>query len=517
MQLERKPVFNLLHVSVLATCLAMTACGGGDSSTEQATQEGANAEGVRTAQSGDMTYYGPRKGTQGAGVDEDASTESIQEPAPPGPDGVCKDFYPADAQLIAGQVTKPWATTAKPVRGVAVKEANWGTCQVRVTDYAADGLQGFARNDYSRRQAFNADSTYQLVSANSGHWYLYNTLTNQKVNVPNSTNNGALPGVAGDAEPQWHPSNPNVLFYLPTNGVGMKLYRLNVATGVSSLKADFSTRLKARWPDAMAAWTKSEGSPSADGRYWCFMVDGEGWQGRGIFTWDRNTDQILGMADLKDRPDHVSMSPSGNHCVVSNYGGPGVLAYSRDLSSSKKIANIGEHSDIGLDANGDDAYISVDYQDNGGSVYTVNVRTGVRTNLFPTYLEGTATALHFSGKSFNKPGWFLMSSYAEGGGTQKWLHRKIVAVQMAASPLIYNLADTRTTSKKQEGYFSEPHASVNREFSRIVWNSNWNSSDADALKVDAYTVQIKPTMLAPFSSSNKVSGKGAALPYVAMN
>jgi hypothetical protein len=387
MALKNKPTLTLLYSSLLAACMTMTACGGGDSGAEQAAQEGTGAEGVRTAQSGDLTYYGPRKGTQGVQADEDGSTESIQEPAPPEPDGVCKDFYPTGAQLVSGQVTKPWGTTAKPARGVAVTEANWGTCQVRVTDYAADGLQGFARNDYSRRQAFNVNNTYQLVSANSGHWYIYNTLTNQKVNVPNSTNNGALPGVAGDAEPQWHHNNPNVLFYLPTNGIGMKLYRLNVATGVSTLKADFSARLKARWPDAMAAWTKSEGSPSADGRYWCFMVDGEGWRGRGIFTWDRYEDKILGMADLKDRPDHVSMSPSGNHCVVSNYGGPGVLAYNRDLSSFKKIANIGEHSDIGLDANGDDTYISVDYQDNGGNIYIVNLRTGVRTNLFPNYLR----------------------------------------------------------------------------------------------------------------------------------
>jgi hypothetical protein len=79
----------------------------------------------------------------------------------------------------------------------------------------------------------------------------------------------------------------------------------------------------------------------------------------------------------------------------------------------------------------------------------------------------------------------------------------MVAVQMAASPLIYNLADTRTTSKQQEGYFSEPHASVNRDFSRITWNSNWNSSDANALKVDAYALQIRPSMLMPPSSSNK--------------
>jgi hypothetical protein len=388
---------------------------------------------------------------------------------------------------VAGQITRPWATTPKPARGVAIREANWATCQVRTTDYLADGLPTFARNDYSRRQAFNADNTRQLVYAIDGHWHLFDAKTYQRIET--------LPGLAGDAEPQWHPSNPGLLFYLPTNGVGMKLYQLDVKTHTTTTAADFSARLKARWPGAAAAWTKSEGSPSADARYWCFMVDDKNWQGLGIFTWDRSTDQIIGTTDVTERPDHVSMSPSGNHCVASSYGGPGVVAYSRDLSASKQIAAIGEHSDIGLDAHGDDAYVSIDYQSNAGAVYMVNLRTGVRVDLFASYLEGTATAFHFSGKAFDKPGWFLMSTYADGGGAQQWLHRKVMAVQMAASPLIYNLADTRTTSKQTDGYYSEPHASVSRDFSRVVWNANWNSSDADALHVDSYMVQIKPSML----------------------
>jgi hypothetical protein len=426
--------------------------------------------------------------TDDVGATEDTLAAASELARPPSePDGACKDFYAPDAQLVSGKVTRPWPTTPKPERGVAVKEANWGTCEVRTTDHQADGLATFARNDYSRRQAFNADNTRQLVYALDGFWHLYNAKTYQHL--------GILKGLAGDSEPQWHHSNPDLMFYLPTNGVGMKLYQLDVTTNVTTTVADFSARLKARWPSANAAWTKSEGSPSANGRYWCFMVDSASWTGLGLFTWDRLTDQIIGTTDVTQRPDHVSMSPSGKACVASHYGGPGVVVYNRDLSASKKIAKIGEHSDIGLDANGDDVYVSVDYAANAGDVYMVNLRTGVRTDLFATYLQGTTTAMHFSGKAFNKPGWFLMSTYADSGGAQQWLHRKVFAVQMAASPIIYNLADTRTTSKQTDGYFSEPMASVSRDFTRVVWNSNWNASDANALDVDTYVVQIKPSML----------------------
>ena len=103
-----------------------------------------------------------------------------------------------------------------------------------------------------------------------------------------------MSGPAGDAEPQWHPSNPDLLYYLPTNGIGMRVYELNVATGQSRTLGDLGSRIRSRWSSANAAWTKSEGSPSADGRYWCFMVDNASWGSVGVVTWDRDTDTILG-------------------------------------------------------------------------------------------------------------------------------------------------------------------------------------------------------------------------------
>jgi hypothetical protein len=393
--------------------------------------------------------------------------------------GACESFYSAGSELVTGQVTVPFKNSAKPERGQAVTESAFNTCEVRVTDHRADGVPTFARNDYSRRQAFNADSTRQIVYALDGSWHLYDAV--------NYTHLGRLPGMAADAEPQWHANNPNVIFYLPTYGVGMKVYRHNISTGVTTTVGDLAARLKARWPGANAAWTKSEGSPSADGRYWCFLVDSANWQGLGLVTWDKMTDTILGYKDLNgNRPDHVSMSPSGDYCVSSSYGGPGVVAYSRDFSTSKQIAKIGEHSDIGLDAAGDDVYVSVDYNADRGDIFMVNIRTGVRTNLFPGYISGTSSAFHFSAKSFRKPGWFVMSSYAESG-SQQWLSRKVMAVQMAANPTIYNLAHTQDN---YDGYWTAPVASTNRDLTKVVWNSNWNiKSDTD---VDTYMVQVMP-------------------------
>lgn len=386
--------------------------------------------------------------------------------------------------MVSGQVNAAISTVNKPSRGLSQAETAFKTCEVRVTDHTSDGTSGFSRNDYSRRQAFNTDNTKLLTYSYDGSWHLYDAVTYKHLS--------RLSGPAADAEPQWSATDPNVLYYLPTNGVGMKVYELNVSTGASKVVGDLGARLKAKWPGAFAAWTKSEGSPSADGRYFCFMVDNSSWGSVGVVTWDRVTDTILGTYNTNgDRPDHVSMSPSGNYCVVSGDSARGTVAFSRDFSSQRMILNKSEHSDLAIDANGDDVYVAVDYQSNNGDLFMVNLRTGARTALFGTYVNGTATALHVSGKAFRKPGWVVVSTYGDYGSAGKqWLHRKVMAVQLAANPKIYNLAHHRTS---ENGYWTTPVASVNRDFSKVVFNSNWASGSS--MDVDAYMVNIPAALV----------------------
>lgn len=412
------------------------------------------------------------------------------------PDGACAGFYQPGFQLAEGMLTRPWVVDEpQPARGVPRTDPNWGTCTVRVTDARADGVRGFAHNDYSRRQAFNAGNKLQLVYGyTGGTWHLYDARYRHRK---------ALAALGGDAEPQWHPTDPDLLYFLEDRGRGMTLQQLDVTSGQVDPIADFGARLQARWPLASAASTGSEGSPSADGRYWCFMVQQEvatgSWPTLGVFTWDRDEDAILGMIDAPagDRPNHVSMTPSGNACVVSYEGANGVQAYSRDLSSSWTVAAHGEHSDIARLPSGDDAYVSVDY--GSGDVYMVNLTTRERTALFTSYVDSTATAIHFSGKAYDKPGWAVVSTYAEYRNTppytQQWLHRKVFAVQLKANPKIYSLADTQSLYGPDETYYAAPKASASRDLSKVVFNSNWYNAGGNPNKVEVYEVQIKPGLL----------------------
>ena len=386
----------------------------------------------------------------------------------------CAALYGASFNPVVGKVAAASTVTARPTKGVPFKDAAFGTCVVRATDHVVEPPSGFARNDYSRRQAFNADNTRSLVYSLNGAWHLYDANSLQPLRVLN--------GPAGDAEPQWDPNDPQSLFWIPING-GMVLNKLNVETNTNTTVANFAGKLP--WADVARVWTKSEGSASADGRYWCFMAETSSFGIRGVFTYDLQTQTVLGTRSLSSRPDHVSMSASGRWCTISGGDVSGAtMAWDRTFTQSVQLHHGGEHSDLALGADGHDYYVAVDYQSNAGDMYMLDIDTGVKTVLFPTYIEGTATAYHISGKAFAKPGWVLVSTYARSGA-EKWLHERIMAVELKAAPKIINIAHHRS---RYNGYWTEPHASVSRDFSHVSFSSNWGTtSDTD---IDAFMVRL---------------------------
>ncbi|MBW8828339.1 MAG: hypothetical protein JF606_02680 [Burkholderiales bacterium] len=415
----------------------------------------------------------------------------------------CASFYAGkpDFALSTSRSVDPIPAMAKPARGAVFTEPTYKTCAVRVTDHVADGMQGFARNDYARIQAFNANNTKPLTISEDGFYNVFDANTPAHLKK--------LPSFGSAAEVQWHPSNPDLLYVASDGGSEMKLEELNVSTGAVHVVGDFEARIKALFPGSTPGQvqTGGEGSPSKDGRYWCFMVRDKDkvnqWGsklGVGVFTWDRDTNTIVGSMPLKGEiPDHVSMSPSGEYCVVSSDGAIGTTAFTRNFGQKTQLLTNSQHSDLAIDANGRDVYVGVDNRAGpyDGDVFFADLQTGARTLLFNSYIDGTATAFHFSGKGYNKPGWVVVSSDADGcdscgGPVRKWLHRKIMAVQLKANPVTYNLGFHRST---YDGYFTASEASVNRDFTRVVYTSNWNSAVTGDL--DAYVIEIPSDTLKP--------------------
>ena len=424
--------------------------------------------------------------------------DSTTDKTAPSPATLCVAELATMPPLLAGTERHPLPDNVRPPFLSSTQDPVYGSCVVRVTDNAAHPEAPAQRNDYSRRQAFNANDTRFLLSASDGHWHLHDATTGRFIRVLNNLN-GATDRLAGDAEPQWHPTDPDLLYFLPRDGIGMQIYQLDLRTNQVSVVADMGPQIQQHWPDANVASTRSEGSPSADGRYWCFMaramVGNGSWPMRGVFTWDLQEQRIIGTLSQDGTPDHVSMSPSGKYCVVSHTPatGPGTRSYRRDFQAPYststpdawlQLHTTSEHSDIALDPQGHDTYVSVDYQSNGGDVFMQDLETGQRTPLFSTYPGRTATALHISGKAYNRPGWVLVSTYAEHPADdssvqglhderRQWLHRKLFAVSLTKNPDIRSIAYANSDAFQYE---AEPQATVNRNFTRMLFNSTWNGS-----------------------------------------
>jgi len=362
----------------------------------------------------------------------------------------------------------------------------YGTRVYKATDASDFSGASFVRHDYSRRQAFNADNSRFIATSSDGYWLLYDANT-FKV-LARSGYNGALKGPGGDCEMIWHPSDPKKLWYTG-NGGGLLWHEKDVETDTDTVMVDFTGRLP--WPQATSVWTKSEGTSSANGRYWAFMATSYDDVTQrniiyGLFTWDREMNTIIGTYDASNFggafPDHISISPSGKYAVPSWAYNPtlGTRAYPLDFSSSIALNPQSEHSDLAIGPDGEDYYVATDYD--SGSIRAVNIATGDSFELMPLYPGvGESYAAHISGKAFGKPGWVVISTYADFADygsttpapTLRRMYRKIILVELKPGGRQYNVAHTRAAAN-YGGYWGEPQATISRDGSRLLFSSNFD-------------------------------------------
>lgn len=390
----------------------------------------------------------------------------------------------------------------KPTQGVPCTDASTGYTITRLTDHASDvPASTWASPEYSRKQGFNVDGTLALVMGSQGKWHLYNPATSAYIKLAN--------GLAGDCEPQWNPTDPNKLWFLPING-GLVIKELNVTTDAVTTVVDFTGRLP--WPTAARVWTRAEGSPSKNGRYWAFMAETSGFSMLGFFTFDMQTDTILATKTATARPDHVSMLPSGDYMEIEWTSGQlidGIAGrkrvYTRDLTDWSWLDCWPNHGDFAEGLNGHDIYMAIDYTNGGapacspanGYTFIKDVQSGFvsedymtgRIDLFPTYVSGTTMASHFSGRAFSLPGYMFMSTYTALTSGLQPKHNKLMLIPLQASPTIQTLASTENQFVSGS-YFTEAHSSISRDGTKIMFGSNWDlgqSADAD---VDVYLLDV---------------------------
>jgi hypothetical protein len=121
----------------------------------------------------------------------------------------------------------------------------------------------------------------------------------------------------------------------------------------------------------------------------------------------------------------------------------------------------------------------------------LDLATGKITPLWPIDFGHTPIGLHFSGLAYDRPGWGLVSTYSGGHPeAYTWMDDQVFAVELESGGRVVRLAHTHSTvdPDQEHDYWAEPHATTNRDLTRVLFTSNWGRSGTE--EVDMYLIEL---------------------------
>lgn len=456
----RRAAAALLVVAVLALLLA--ACEGGDS--------------------------GSPTPPDGAADGTTVSAPSVAARAPSSP--LCSDPQPP---FVTDFEVRETPSLDEPSARAPFRDPVFGSCLVRVTDRTADlspdDPSAGLKNEYSRVQSFNADGSRLLVRGIEATWYLYDA-------------DSLLPlaELPLRDEPRWDAADPDLVYFSDET----RLMSYNVATGEQAPVHEFVDD----FPDeALAAvWTRYEGRPSSDSRYWGLMAEDGDSEAIAFLVYDRQADEVIASRDVRGVPgveegiDHVTISPLGSYFIASfdrycEHGQLGddahpcgLMVYDRDLTNGRSLLRIVGHYDVALDAEGREVIVFQDIDED--SISMLDLASGVVTPLWPIDFSHTAIGLHFSGCALERPGWALVSTHDGDPAAYTWMDDQVFAVELKPGGRVVRLAHTHSLvdESQEHDYWAEPHASVNPDFTRILFTTNWGRSGTG--EVEMFLIEL---------------------------
>jgi hypothetical protein len=401
-------------------------------------------------------------------------------------ESLCDDYQPTFITDLEVLQTIP---LEEPTARIEFREPVFDTCLVRVTDRSEiidpdEPTQGL-KNEYSRVQSFNADGSLILVFSTTGNWYVYDSSTLALL--------GQLPI---SVEPRWDAHDPDLLYFSDETSLKSHL----ISTGTTEIIHEFANDFSMY--QISAVWTRYEGSPSEDTRYWGLMAEDEEWMPVALLIYDIDADQVISMREVDHNKDidSVTISPLGNYlltfhddyCDFDQLGDEanpcGLMVYDRNLQNGRGLLRIVGHSDLALDVNGREVLVFQDIDTDYISM--LDLESGEITPLWSIDFSHSALGFHFSGNAYQMPGWILVSTYNGSQPSATWMDDQVFALELKPGGRVVRFAHSRSlVDKNQEhDYWAEPHASVNEDFTRILFTSNWGRSGTE--EVEMYLIDL---------------------------
>lgn len=385
---------------------------------------------------------------------------------------------------------RPLPALAEPAPRKAFLDPVFGCRVVRVTDRRKDVATGDTsrglKNEYSRVQAFNADGSRFLLRGISASWYLYDSASLRPLKK--------LP-LEGSVDPRWDAVAPGRLYFVDET----RLMALDTESGKRTTVHDFARDLPGQ--KLAAVWGRYEGSPSRDGRLWAFMAEDSDWNAVALLVYHQKENRVTARRMLARQyceVDSVTISPLGRY-VVAQFDRSAAgdadhpaecMVYDLDLKTARCIRGVG-HGDLALDAAGREVLVFQDTRQD--CLAMADLASGQVTPLVPIDFSHSALSFHISGRALGRPGWAVVSTCNGGPRCEyTWMDNSIFLLELKPGGRIVRLAHNRTLVREgvEQDYWAEPHASPNRELTRILFTSNWGRSGSE--EVDTYLIELPP-------------------------
>ncbi len=382
----------------------------------------------------------------------------------------------------------------KPSLGSSFIDPKFGTTIIRISNARLSGYVGTVPQ-YSKRQAWNADESRLLLFTGDGKALLYNGNTYQFIKELNGVNSDDI---------FWHPEVPSTLIFTQDN----TLVSYNINTENSVIIRTFN--------EYSFISTRGEGNLSRNGRYFAFvgMIYDTTTQEtifKDLLVYDLTTDSVISKIHLPltlTDFDWVSISPLGNYVVVdyaTNNAGrfEGVEVYDRNFQFIWQKPLGAGHSDLGIDANGNEVLVMAYYDSgtNSNFIKKYSLADGTETSLIELSWQFD---LHISCRNYSRSDWCFVSTFDNEArltdDSLSWMpfEDEIFALKMDGSGEVQRIAhhhsrrfSPTTPDRDNSVYWSEPHATVDYHGRRIIFGSNWRENIEIDSSVDSYIVDFR--------------------------
>jgi len=362
--------------------------------------------------------------------------------------------YPPESNFTYIQTD---TSVAKPAYLKSIIDPVFKSKVTRITDRAT---QSGNSHNYPKTQSYNSNSTLLRLG-----YRIYHADSFKESNI---TQKRLIDGQL--TEMKWSTKKPRVFYGINRRGEKFSFQEATIGSDKISYKTLISFP-KATYEELLLG--KYEGNIDYHDKYVAFAARKAGENYLTAIVYDIEDNKTIVTKDFPDINwtdakgdqvlDWISVSSLGNYILINWKDDPknpisnnrsSIYQYDIDLNFIRKLANQGEHGDIGVDSHNKEVYVQFEFGPENG-IWSYRLDDGKRTRLLPSKYNGG----HVSCRNFKRKGWCYLSTSEEG-------YKEVFALKLDGSGIVNRFAQTHAV-----GFGSQ--VGVNPDGTKVLFMSNW--------------------------------------------